>query len=43
MNDRGFAGEQTKTFTIPNKLNPGIYFVKVNAGGDLKVLKISVL
>ncbi|SFH17512.1 T9SS type A sorting domain-containing protein [Pedobacter insulae] len=43
MNDRGMAGEQTKTFTIPNKLNPGIYFVKVNAGGDLKVLKISVL
>lgn len=43
MNDRGVAGEQTKTFSIPTKLNPGIYFVKVNAGGDLKVLKISVL
>jgi hypothetical protein len=43
MNDRGVAGEQTKTFNIPTKLNPGIYFVKVNAGGDLKVLKISVL
>ncbi len=43
MNEKAPAGEQTKTFTIPNKLNPGIYFVRIVAGGDPKVLKISVL
>ncbi|MBC7615978.1 MAG: T9SS type A sorting domain-containing protein [Pedobacter sp.] len=43
MNERAPAGEQTKTFTIPNKLNTGIYFVRIVAGGDPKVLKISVL
>lgn len=43
MNERTAAGEQTKTFTIPNKLNAGIYFIRINAGGDQKVLKISVL
>lgn len=43
MNERAPAGEQTKTFSIPNKLNTGIYFVRIVAGGDPKVLKISVL
>lgn len=43
MNERAPAGEQTRTFTIPNKLNSGIYFVRIVAGGDPKVLKISVL
>ena len=43
MNEKAPAGEQTKTFTIPNKLNTGIYFVRIVAGGDPKVLKISVL
>ncbi len=43
MNERAPAGEQTKTFTIPNTLNTGIYFVRIVAGGDPKTLKISVL
>ena len=43
MNERAPAGEQTRTFSIPNKLNTGIYFVRIVAGGDPKVLKISVL
>ena len=42
-NERCAAGEQTKTYTIPNKLNPGMYFLKIEAGGEPKVLKISVL
>ena len=43
MNEKAPAGEQTKTFTIPNTLNTGIYFVRIVAGGDPKVMKISVL
>lgn len=43
LNEKTAAGEQTKTFQIPRKLNRGIYFVRVIAGGDPKVLKISVL
>lgn len=43
MNEKAPAGEQTKTFTIPKKLNTGMYFVRVVAGGDPKVLKFSVL
>ncbi len=43
MNEKAPAGEQTKTFTMPNKLNSGIYFVRIVAGGDPKVMKISVL
>lgn len=42
-NEKLPAGEQTKTYTIPNKLNPGIYFLKIVAGGEPKVLKIAVL
>jgi len=42
-NERSAAGEQTKTYTVPNKLNAGIYFLRVVAGGALKVWKISVL
>lgn len=42
-NERAQAGEQTKTYTIPNKLNAGIYFLRIVAGGEPKVLKISVL
>lgn len=42
-NERVPAGEQTKTYTIPNKLNPGMYFLKIEAGGVPKVIKISVL
>jgi hypothetical protein len=42
-NERVPAGEQTKTYTIPNKLNPGMYFLKIEAGGEPKVIKIYVL
>jgi hypothetical protein len=42
-NERAPAGEQTKTYTIPNKLNTGMYFLKIEAGGEPKVMRISVL
>jgi hypothetical protein len=42
-NERVPAGEQTKTYTIPNKLNAGMYFLKIEAGGEPKVMRISVL
>lgn len=42
-NERSSAGEQTKTYSIPNKLNPGIYYLKIIAGGEQVVKKISVL
>ena len=42
-NERSAAGELTKTYTVPNKLNAGMYFLRVVAGGALKVWKISVL
>ena len=42
-NGRSPAGEQTKTFTIPTKLNPGIYYLKIIAGGEPKAMRISVL
>lgn len=43
LNERTPAGEQTKTFTIPNKLNTGMYFLRIVAGGEPKVMRISVL
>lgn len=42
-NERASAGEQTKTYTIPSKLNTGIYFLKIIAGGEQIVKRISVL
>ncbi len=42
-NERVSAGEQTKTYSIPNKLNTGMYFLKIEAGGEPKWMKISVL
>lgn len=42
-NERAPAGEQTKTYNISNKLNPGMYFLKIEAGGEPKVMRISVL
>jgi hypothetical protein len=41
-NERAPAGEQTRTYTIPNKLNTGIYFLKIEAGGEPKVMRISI-
>ena len=42
-NERIPAGEQTKTFTIPNRLNSGIYFLRFVAGAETVVKRISVL
>jgi hypothetical protein len=42
-NERTQAGEQTKTYQIPSKLNAGMYFIKIIAGGEQKVMRISVL
>ncbi|WP_231427060.1 MULTISPECIES: T9SS type A sorting domain-containing protein [Pedobacter] len=42
-NERLNAGEQTKSFTIPTRLNAGIYFLRVMAGAESQVKRISVL
>jgi len=42
-NERISTGEQTKSYTIPNRLNTGIYFLKITAGTETIVKRISVL
>ncbi|WP_225872670.1 T9SS type A sorting domain-containing protein [Pedobacter frigoris] len=42
-NERVSSGEQTKSYTIPNRLNTGIYFLKIVAGNETVVKRISVL
>ncbi|MEJ2883138.1 T9SS type A sorting domain-containing protein [Pedobacter sp. GR22-6] len=42
-NERIPSGEQTKSYTIPNRLNTGIYFLKIAAGAETVVKRISVL
>ena len=42
-NERIPAGEQTKSYTIPNRLNAGIYFLKIMSGSETVVKRISVL
>jgi hypothetical protein len=42
-NERIQSGEQTKNYTIPNRLNTGIYFLKIVAGTETVVKRISVL
>lgn len=42
-NEKSPAGEQTKTYLIPNKLSTGIYFLRIIAGGEPVVKRISVL
>lgn len=42
-NDKLAAGEQTKTFSIPTRMNPGIYFLRVTSGSESQVKRISVL
>lgn len=37
------AGDQTRTFNIPNRLNPGIYFLRIVAGSESQIKRISVL
>jgi hypothetical protein len=42
-NERFPAGESTKNYMIPNRLNSGIYFLRIVAGGETNVKRISVL
>jgi len=42
-NERYPSGESTKSFNIPNRLNSGIYFLRVVAGVETSVKRISVL
>lgn len=42
-NERIPPGEQIKNYTIPNRLNAGIYFLKIVAGTESVVKRISVL
>jgi len=43
LNERLNAGDQTKSFTIPSRVNAGIYFLRVIAGSESQVKRISVL
>ena len=42
-NERLNSGEQIKSFIIPSRLNAGIYFLRVVAGSESQVKRISVL
>ena len=42
-NERYPSGETTKSFNIPNRLNSGIYFLRIVAGAETSVKRISVL
>lgn len=42
-NERYPSGEITKSFNIPNRLNSGIYFLRIVAGAETSVKRISVL
>jgi len=42
-NERIQQGEHTKTYSVPSKLNAGIYFLRIVAGGEPVIRKISVL
>lgn len=42
-NEKFGAGEYTKTFVIPQKLNTGIYFLRIVAGGEPVIKRISVI
>jgi len=42
-NERIQAGEHTKNYSIPNRLNSGIYFLKIVSGSETIVKRISVL
>jgi hypothetical protein len=42
-NERASSGEQTKTYTIASRLSSGIYFVRIVAGAETSVKRISVL
>lgn len=42
-NEKAAYGEQTKTFNMPSKLTSGIYFLRIVAGGEPIIKRISVL
>ena len=42
-NEKFPAGEQTKTFAIPTRMKAGIYFLKITAGSESQIKRISVL
>jgi hypothetical protein len=42
-NERLAHGEHTKTYNMPTKLNAGIYFLRIMAGGEPVIKRISVL
>lgn len=42
-NEKITHGEQTRTFNMPSKLNSGIYFLRIVAGGEPIIKRISVL
>lgn len=42
-NERVAYGEHTKTYNIPSKLHAGIYFLRMVAGGEPVIKRISVL
>lgn len=42
-NEKASHGEHTKTYTMPSKLNAGIYFLRIVAGGEPVIKRISVL
>lgn len=43
VNEKMPYGEQTKTLNMPTKISAGIYFLKIVAGGEPIVKRISVL
>ncbi len=43
LNEKASPGEHTKTFNVPAKLNAGIYFLRIVAGGEPIIKRISVL
>ncbi len=42
-NERFSAGDITKSYQLPNRLNSGIYFLRIVAGAETNVKRISVL
>lgn len=43
VNEKAPHGEQTRTFNMPSKINAGIYFLRIVAGGEPIIKRISVL
>ncbi len=43
VNEKVAHGELTKTFNMPSKINAGIYFLRIVAGGEPIIKRISVL